>query len=90
MKAEIHPGGNSQRRPATKFTSAQVVDVQRASTAWTTGEHPSGAVDGRPENRAAIHFGKQILNPDWKSASTKPLLHRYPPFLFIKLYILLT
>jgi hypothetical protein len=68
---------------ATKFTSAQIVDVQRASAAWTTGEHPSGAVDGRPENRAAIHFGQQILNPDWKSASTKPLLHRYPPFLFI-------
>jgi hypothetical protein len=88
MKAETHPGADSERRPATKYTSAQIVDVQRAPAARTTDEHPSGAVDGRPENRAAFFFGQQILYPDRESASTKPLLHLYP-LLFIKFYSLL-
>jgi hypothetical protein len=89
MKAETHPGADSKRRPAAKYTSAQIVDVQRATAVWTTGEHPSRLVDSRPENRAAILFGQQILYPDRESASTKPLLHFYP-LLFIKFYNLLT
>jgi hypothetical protein len=84
MKAETNFGSDSQHRPATKNTSAQIVDMQRASAARTTGEHPSGAVDSRPENRAAIPFGQQVLNPDRKSASTKPLLHLSPPFCLFK------
>jgi len=87
MKAETHPGGDSKRRPVTQYTSVQIVDVQRAPAARTTGEHPSGAVDGRPENRAACFFGQQILYPDRESASTKPLLHLYPPLCLLNFIV---
>ena len=85
MKADTKPGSDSQRRPAAKTTSTQIVDMQRASAAWATGEHPSGAVDGRPEDRAAIPLGQKILNPDRKSASTKALLHVSPLSVYLTL-----